>query len=118
MKYLDARKAGGKPVTPSVREQNKMQSGSRLDQRDPESLISSFSRARTREENKATQHTQPTTKPHIVQMAERLGVDLATVQGSGTHGEILMKDVKAAHEDALEQQRAKDESHDESTDEE
>jgi pyruvate/2-oxoglutarate dehydrogenase complex dihydrolipoamide acyltransferase (E2) component len=93
MKYLEARKQGGQEQKDSlIPAENKMQQGTRLDQRDPQSLISGV-RNRSGKEETGTDAT-------LVSLAAELGVDLSTVKGTGPKGRITEKDVRQAKQDA------------------
>lgn len=83
MKYLEALKAAGKQQTPSIPE-NKMQPGTRLDQNDPQSLVSSL--RGTPKDNDAA----------IAKLSQELGIDLATVKGTGPSGHVTERDVRKA----------------------
>lgn len=89
MKYLEARQQDGKQQKDSfIPEENKMQQGNRLDQRDPQSLISGV----RPEENKRKGEPEPV----LVALAGELGVDLSTLKGSGPRGRITEKDIREA----------------------
>lgn len=85
MKYLDARKG---PQKDSVIPENKMQPGSRADQRldpkDPQSLVSSPRSGRGTE------------TASVQALAKQLDVDLTNVKGTGPDGQITEKDVRLA----------------------
>lgn len=81
MKYLDVRKTDQKEsIIPGG--ENKMQPGNRLDQKDPESLISS--------------PRAGTAKGNPRKLAQELGVDYAQVTGTGPDGQVTEKDVRLA----------------------
>jgi pyruvate/2-oxoglutarate dehydrogenase complex dihydrolipoamide acyltransferase (E2) component len=91
MKYLDARKEAPKESIVDKGMENKMQRGSRADQRggnektNPEDLVSSPSRSQGRNIAQGVQ-----------KLASELSVDLASVKGTGANGEITEKDVRYA----------------------
>lgn len=87
MKYLDAR--GGEPK-PSFPEENKMQPGTRPDQKDPESLVSG-----TRRGGKSTTGAP---SAGVQKLASELKVDLTTVKGTGDNNAITEQDVRTAAE--------------------
>jgi pyruvate dehydrogenase E2 component (dihydrolipoamide acetyltransferase) len=92
MKYLDALKQGGKKEKKSVVE-NKMQPGTRMDQNDPMSLVSSPS-GRGKKGN--TSASSDSADAAIQKLAGELNVDLSTVTGTGPDGQVTEKDVRAA----------------------
>lgn len=89
MKYLEAKDGEPKPSFPNEQE-NKMQKGSRLDQKDPASLVSG-SRATGKGTSGAPSET-------VQKLAGELKVDLTTVKGTGDKGTITEQDVRKAAE--------------------
>ena len=87
MKFLEAQKQDGKEQKASIQTENKMKPGTRLDQKDPEALVSSPRRSPTTGANK---------DEGITKLAKELNVDLSTVTGSGPGGQITEKDVRNA----------------------
>lgn len=79
MRFLDARRKG--------QQENKMQSGSRPDQRDP-----SINTVR----NIDLGPDKPKIRPEVQALADELQIDLSKVKGSGAHGAILIRDVRDA----------------------
>lgn len=73
MKYLEAKRS----LAPTI--ENKMQDGTRVDQRAP-----------------VTPPTPPTVRPEVIKLADELNVDLNRVVGTGANGTILMRDVRDA----------------------
>ncbi|HEX7072252.1 MAG TPA: E3 binding domain-containing protein [Rhodothermales bacterium] len=105
MKYLEAKALEGKQSNPSIiPKEHKMQPGSRVDQRDPQSLVSSLRPSDGRNTTVLSSRTVGPLEPDptVVQLAEELGVDLSTVKGSGPSEQITEKDVRKA---AKKQQR-------------
>ena len=80
MKFLDAKRATGQ-------QENKMQPGSRVDQRDPK--VNTVSKINLGPD-------KPKIRPEIQALADDLQVDLSKVKGTGANGSILMKDVRDA----------------------
>ena len=90
MKFLEAKEGGPKPSFP---EENKMQGGSRKDQKldpkgDPASLVSG-----SRSTGKGTSGAP---NASVQKLATELKVDLTTVKGSGDNGAITEQDVRKA----------------------
>lgn len=90
MKYLETRKADGKAPQPSIIPENKMAPGSRMDQRDPTSLISSPRASADRK--RGEQQGQSAAK----KLADDLGVDITKVEGTGPNGSVTEADVRNA----------------------
>lgn len=92
MKFLDARKKDGKESKKSIiPPENKMQPGTRMDQNDPMSLVSS-----PRGRGSSTKATSDSDDAAVQKLAGELGVDLSTVTGTGPKGVITEKDVRNA----------------------
>lgn len=91
MKYLDVKEGEPKPSFPT-KEENKMQPGSRKDQKldpkDPASLVSG-TRARGAGTTGAPSES-------VQKLATELKVDLTTVKGTGDKGTITEQDVRNA----------------------
>lgn len=108
MKYLDARKQDGKDPKPSIKQkdlENKMQPGSRPDQRNPEDLISSPRAGRGA--RNTTTGSQANVDPKVQNLANELNVNLADVQGTGPNGAITEKDVRQSHRETQHRQENK-----------
>jgi pyruvate/2-oxoglutarate dehydrogenase complex dihydrolipoamide acyltransferase (E2) component len=86
MKFLEAQEQDGKEEKKSILPENKMQKGSRLDQKDPESLISSPHQAPA-DKNK---------KVDVAALAHQKGVKLDEVKGTGPDGQVTEQDVHTA----------------------
>lgn len=92
MKFLDARKLDGKQAKKSlIPPENKMKPGTRLDQNDPMSLVSS-----PRGRGTPTKATSDSDDAAIQKLAGELHVDLSTVTGTGPKGVITEKDIRNA----------------------
>jgi pyruvate/2-oxoglutarate dehydrogenase complex dihydrolipoamide acyltransferase (E2) component len=83
MKFVDARRAARARAM-----EHKMQPGVRSDQTSGPPLAPTPGAP-----------TLPEVRPDIAAEAERLGVDLKTVTGTGQGGRILLRDVRAAASD-------------------
>lgn len=94
MKYLEAQKDGKSPVEPFPKEENKMQTGTRSDQKldpkNPESLVSGSRRGGA--------GTTGAPSASVQKLATELHVDLTTVKGTGDKGAITEQDVRTASE--------------------
>ena len=82
MKFLDAKRRAGQ-------QENKMQPGSRVDQRNPEEPHTSATSKISLGPDK------PKIRPEVQKLADELNVDLDKVKGTGVNGIILVKDVRA-----------------------
>lgn len=91
MKFLEAQQGKQKE---SIMQENKMQPGSRTDQKlnpkDPASLVSS---------TKGSRANATKMDPSVQKLASQLNVDLHTVTGTGENGAITESDVRKAHRD-------------------
>jgi pyruvate/2-oxoglutarate dehydrogenase complex dihydrolipoamide acyltransferase (E2) component len=96
MKFLDAQKQDGNEPKASILPENKMQSGSRLDQKDPQSLISGSRGARTTNTDTVKTANAPKPTAAVTSLATELNVDLKTVTGTGPNGAITEQDVRTA----------------------
>lgn len=81
MKYLEAKRLAEQGGDGG---ENKMQTGTRSDQR------SAIRKGQLQPENR------PTAKPEVRDLAKSLGVDLASIEGTGRNGEVTLKDVRDA----------------------
>jgi pyruvate/2-oxoglutarate dehydrogenase complex dihydrolipoamide acyltransferase (E2) component len=79
MKFLEAKRKAGQ-------QENKMQPGSRVDQREPHTSATS---------KIDLGPDKPKIRPEVAKLAEELDVDLNKVKGTGLNGIILVKDVRA-----------------------
>lgn len=108
MKYLEQQKKDGKDPKASIKQddlENKMQPGSRLDQRDPQSLVSSPRSGRGA--RNTTTSANANVDPKVQTLADELKVNLADVQGTGPNGAVTEKDVRLAHRQSQGQQENK-----------
>lgn len=88
MKFLEAQKLDGK--VPKASLENKMRPGTRIDQKDPRTLVS---------DSTGPLLTGHEVDPGVTKLAQELGVDLATVTGTGVSGRIMERDVRKAKKD-------------------
>jgi len=98
MKFLEAQQQDGKSEKKSIipETENKMKAGTRLDQKNPESLISSPRRTSTTGAS-ATSTTRTKSTDGAARLAKDLNVDLESVTGTGSGGQITESDVRKAH---------------------